>query len=126
MEKFNVGDKVQYIDDVEIGTVIELPGMKVYDDMEFGDAALGMCVSLPSNDRMWTYRSRYNLVESAKKWKPTESKKHWFIVLDKVGLRVDDDDYDALFDKGYKIGNCFRTKKEAQVKLKEIKQVLKK
>lgn len=66
------------------------------------------------------------------KWKPKEGEKYWYLHFSAYNLNWGE----ILFSKYHdyfltdfnmvKIGNCFRTKKEAQAKLKEIMELLKK
>ena len=56
------------------------------------------------------------------KWKPKEGERYW--VIDKTM----DNDFGIrwyFWMQGINLSNCFRTKKEAQQKLREIKEILK-
>jgi len=60
------------------------------------------------------------------KWKPKEGEEYHYIMLGEceAGTHKDNNfDNRAVWEK--KIGNCFRTKKEAQAKLNQIKKILK-
>jgi hypothetical protein len=58
------------------------------------------------------------------KWKPEIKNKYYFITecLIVESLRWNIDDTDAIL---WKIGNCFRTRKQAQQMAKKIKEMLK-
>ena len=61
-----------------------------------------------------------------KRWKPKLGDKYWFVrcgmYIYVEGYIYEGDSMDTLYVNGI---NCFRTKKEAMVKLKQIKKVLK-
>ena len=60
----------------------------------------------------------------SKRWKPKFLRKYYYIYsMVEVDIMWWNDNDDNKFH--YSIGNCFRTKKEATAKMKEIKKVLK-
>lgn len=56
----------------------------------------------------------------AKRWKPKEGGKYWYINTDWITWFND-----SIDRKRHKMGNCFKTKKEAERKRKQILKVLK-
>ena len=64
-----------------------------------------------------------------KLWKPNEGGKYWSILLGLEGFEVMNDVFvsDSTWSVGpkdYKVGNCFRTKKEATKKIKQLQEIL--
>ena len=62
-----------------------------------------------------------------KNYKPKLGEKYWIVfVTDTIRVNREDwDNYDVDREY-YKIGNCFKTKKEAQEKANQFKKLLKK
>ena len=60
------------------------------------------------------------------RWKPIEDTKYFHIII--TGSIAQIDDYiwnnDEVDRDLYKLGNCFKTKEEAEAKLKQIKEIL--
>ena len=61
--------------------------------------------------------------KQTKKWKPKYDEKYWFINIGDFRFYIDWNYWCG--DSSYNDSNCFRTKKEAQQKLREIKKFLK-
>jgi hypothetical protein len=65
-----------------------------------------------------------------KRWKPKDGEKYWTINTNYLTLRNPVFVLEYMGDKidfaYWESGNCFRTKKQAERKLKEIKELLKK
>lgn len=63
-----------------------------------------------------------------KKWKPRVGDKYFYIELGyHEGFFIDYDrwaGYGSVDTKHYRLGNCFRTRKEAEVVLKKLKKLL--
>lgn len=62
-----------------------------------------------------------------KRWKPEAGEKYFYIELGyHEGFVIDYrwSGYHSTDIKHYRLGNCFRTRKEAETKLKEIKKLL--
>ena len=57
------------------------------------------------------------------KWKPKYDEKYWFINIGDFRFYIDWDYWTQSINYNY--FNCFCTKKEAQQKLREIKEILK-
>lgn len=57
-----------------------------------------------------------------KRWKPAIDERYFFI---NTGGLIDSDRYKYTDEDRYIFGNCFRTRKEAKTKLREIKKILK-
>jgi len=64
-----------------------------------------------------------------KRFKPTLGQKYWFVLISIASVfrgGTHWTKYESQLDNEYyKIGNCFKTRKEAQAKLKKIKKILK-
>lgn len=65
----------------------------------------------------------YNEIKLDEKWKPKEKEIYWYINLDG---HIDNDIFDnSIFDNNmYNFGNCFKTKKEAEIAAEKIKKLL--
>lgn len=57
-----------------------------------------------------------------KRWKPKEGESYWYVDLD--GFKVEKTEIDGWDCIRRKEGNCFETKKEARIILKDIKRIL--
>lgn len=65
--------------------------------------------------------------KEVKRWKPKEGEHYYHFSIDNVGriqFHITQWFNWDIDKRQYKIGNCFRTRKEAETKLKEIKKLL--
>lgn len=64
----------------------------------------------------------------SQKWKPEIGENYWYIIISEWEIFFSKSTWsNDKFDRYlYKIGDVFRTKKEAQMKFKEIKEILRK
>ena len=60
------------------------------------------------------------------RWKPKQDEIYFTIVINGYGMYISEyTNGEDLYDKNnYKLGNCFKTKEEAEAKLEQIKKLL--
>jgi hypothetical protein len=78
-------------------------------------------------DHSWE-EDRWKNKKKKMKWKPKDRDKYWYVSLSYTNVWVTHSIifWDEEISQGrYKIGNCFRTRKQAQQMAKKIKVLLK-
>jgi len=108
MTKFKVGDSVM-VGDKTFTLAIDCEGHGWWLDM--GDGTL-----------LHYYEECFVKVEPKKRWIPKEGEKFWVINFENLKVVYE---FNYNYTKSYLSFNCFRTKREAQAALKQIKLILK-
>ena len=94
----------------------------------------GLLYKMPTQYTNWSNSSSGTIVKLlngdykalAKPWKPEREEKYWFYLYGSKQItysKWEDGTYDLLL---WKVGNCFKTREEAEIKGKEIMEHIKK